>query len=351
VQKYSYQEYQFMIETIRVGIIGAGANTRSKHIPGLQAIEGVEVISVCNRSLESSQRVADEFGIPMVYENWWQLIDADDTDAIVIGTWPYMHERMTGRALAANKHVMCEARMARNLTEARAMPAASQAHPNLITQIVPSPMTLGVDKTIKRLLTEGYLGDILVIEVRAGNSFINRDAPMHWRENFDYSGLNIMSMGIWYEALLRWVGEATSVTAMGKVFTPMRKDEDGYLRPVKVPDHVDIVADMACGAQARITISSVTGLAEPNTVTLYGSEGTLRFIDGQLYGGQRGEDSLQLLSIPQSEVGGWRVETEFINAIRGEEVITHTDFETGVKYMAFTEAVTRSMQERRVVSI
>jgi predicted dehydrogenase len=174
---------------------------------------------------------------------------------------------------------------------------------------------------------------------------------MHWRENFDYSGLNIMSMGIWYEALLRWVGEATSVTAMGKVFTPMRKDEDGYLRPVKVPDHIDIVADMACGAQARITISSVTGLAEPNSVTLYGSEGTLRFINGQLYGGQRGDDSLRPINIPQSEAGEWRVETEFVNAIRGEEVITHTDFETGVKYMAFTEAVTRSMQERRVVFI
>ena len=37
--------------TIRVGIVGAGANTRSKHIPGLQAIKGVEVVSVCNRKV------------------------------------------------------------------------------------------------------------------------------------------------------------------------------------------------------------------------------------------------------------------------------------------------------------
>ena len=29
-------------ETVKVGIIGAGGNTRSRHIPGLQAIEGVE---------------------------------------------------------------------------------------------------------------------------------------------------------------------------------------------------------------------------------------------------------------------------------------------------------------------
>ena len=37
-------------QSIRVGVIGAGANTTSRHIPGLQAIEGVEVVSVCNRS-------------------------------------------------------------------------------------------------------------------------------------------------------------------------------------------------------------------------------------------------------------------------------------------------------------
>lgn len=340
-----------MTETMRVGVIGAGANTRSKHIPLLQAIDGVEIISICNRSPESSQRVADEFGIPTVYPNWWELIDANDTDAIVIGTWPYMHERMTLRVLAADKHVMCEARMARNLTEAKTMLAASQAKPHLITQVVPSPMTLGVDKTIKRHLAEGYLGDVLVIEVRAGNSFINSDAPLHWRENFDLSGLNIMSLGIWYEALLRWVGEATTVSAMGKVFTPMRKADNGNLHTIKIPDHINVIADMACGAQARLTISTVTGLAESNRVTLYGSDGTLRFTNGQLYGGQRGSDSLQQIEIPHEEVGAWRVEEEFINAIRGKEIITHTDFETGVKYMAFTEAVTRSMQERRVVSM
>ena len=66
-----------MADTIRVGIIGAGKNTRTKHIPGLQAIEGVEIVGVCNRSVESSQRVADEFGIPQVYENWWDVTDAE----------------------------------------------------------------------------------------------------------------------------------------------------------------------------------------------------------------------------------------------------------------------------------
>ena len=86
--------------TIRVGIVGAGANTRSMHIPKLKAIPGVEIVSVCNRSRASSEQVAQEFGIPNVYDYWWELIAAPDTNAIVIGTWPYMHSRLTQAALA-----------------------------------------------------------------------------------------------------------------------------------------------------------------------------------------------------------------------------------------------------------
>ena len=130
-------------EVLRVGIVGAGANTISKHIPGLQAIEGVKIVSICNRSRQSSQRVADRFGIPTIYDAWWQLISASDTDAIVIGTWPYLHCQATLAALTAEKHVMVEARMAMNHDEARQMLAMSQAKPHLVTQIVPSPFSFG----------------------------------------------------------------------------------------------------------------------------------------------------------------------------------------------------------------
>jgi hypothetical protein len=34
---------------LRIGFIGAGANTRDRHIPGFQAIEGVELAAVVNR--------------------------------------------------------------------------------------------------------------------------------------------------------------------------------------------------------------------------------------------------------------------------------------------------------------
>ena len=338
-------------DTVRVGIIGAGRNTKSRHIPGLQAIDNVEIIGVCNRSQESSQRVADEFGIPKIYNDWQETINDNDTNAIVIGTWPYMHCRATVAALRANKHVMCEARMAMNAREAHLMRLMARQKTHLTAQIVPSPMTLRVDNTIKRLIAEGYLGKVLAVEVRAGGTFLDTDSSLQWRQDFDLSGMNIMSMGIWYEALMRWVGEATRIIAMGKTFVKMRADIDGIMRAVRIPEHIDIVGELVCGAQLHMQISAVTGLAGTPEVFLFGSEGTLRFSNNKLFGGQREQNELIEIEIPSEEEGGWRVEEEFVNAIRGEETITHTDFETGVKYMEFTEAVTRSMANGTTITL
>ena len=57
------------------------------------------------------------------------------------------------------------------------------------------------------------------------------------------------------------------------------------------------------------------------------------------------------IDIPPEKAGKWRVEEEFANAIRGVEKITHTNFEDGVKYMEFTEAVHRSAESGRAVSL
>ena len=290
-------------DTIRVGVIGAGGNTTSRHIPGLQAIDGVEIVGVCNRSQESSQRVADQFGIPKTYGGWQEAIADADTNAIVIGTWPYMHCRATIAALEADKHVMCEARMAMNAREAHKMREVSHQKTHLIAQIVPSPMTLRVDKTIQRLIADGYIGDVLAVEARAGGAFLDSEGPLQWRQDFDLSGLNIMSMGIWYEALIRWVGEATRIMAMGKTFVKMRPDADGVMRSVRIPEHIDVVGDLECGAQLHIQVSNVAGLAGAPEVFVFGSNGTLRFSGNRLYGGQKSDTELTEIDIP--EFRGW----------------------------------------------
>src|SRR3979490_2786306 len=127
---------------IRVGLIGAGGNTKAFHIPGLAKQHDVQIVAVANRTRESSQRVADEFAIAKVHDHWQALLEDAGIDAVCIGTWPYMHAPLTIAALEAGKHVLCEARMAMDHSEARAMLEASLRHPALTAQIVPAPPTL-----------------------------------------------------------------------------------------------------------------------------------------------------------------------------------------------------------------
>ena len=88
-------------------------------------------------------------------------------------------------------------------------------------------------------------------------------------------------------------------------------------------------------------------------VWLFGSEGTLR-LDGAtqtLWGGRRGDSQLSEIPLPAAKRGAWRVEEEFINAIRGIEQVKLTPFDVGVHYMEWTEAVTRSAQTGEAVSL
>ena len=262
---------------LRVGLIGAGANTRSRHIPGLLALPDVRLVAVCNRRPESTQAVAREFSIPRSYAHWEELVADPDLDAVVIGTWPYLHCPITLAALESGKHVLTEARMAMNAAEARSMLDAARRAPNLVKQLVPAPNTLEVDSTLQALLAEGYVGEVLAVEIQANQGqFVDAEQPLHWRQDASLSGLNAMTMGIWYEALMRWLGPARRVMAATKICVPKRKDASGVWQEVRVPDHVEILATLGGGASVHMRFSTVTALAPPSEVWIFGTEGTLR---------------------------------------------------------------------------
>ena len=335
------------MQTVRIGFVGAGANTRQMHIPGFKEVEGVELAGVANRSRASGERVAKEFGIETVYEEWEELVAAPDIDAVCIGTWPYMHCPVTIAAHENGKHVLCEARMAMSAGEAHRMLDSAEAHPHLVAQLVPAPFSFKLDATIEKMIKERALGDILTLEVRhAADSFVDYEAPLHWRQDAELSGFNIMAMGIWYETLMRWIGPACRVSALSKVHVEKRRDAEGSLRNVSVPDHVDIIAEMECGATGSLCFSSITGLGGRSNAWLFGGEGTLKISMAplMLFAGSRGDQELKPVEIPEEMQGDWRVEAEFVGAIRGEEEVRLTRFDDGVRYMEFTEAVTRSAQ-------
>ncbi len=78
-----------------------------------------------------------------------------------------MHRTLTLAALEKGKHVLTEARMASTAQDARDMLDASQKHPELICQLTPTSTTYKIDNLLKKLITDGHLGEVLSVEVQA----------------------------------------------------------------------------------------------------------------------------------------------------------------------------------------
>lgn len=336
--------------TLKIGIIGAGANTRLQHIPGFQAIDGVEITAVCNRSRESGQKAADEFGLSRVFEDWKELVHSDDVDAVCVGTWPYMHCPITLEALAAGKHILTEARMCMDLDQAKQMYAAAQQS-DKVAMIVPAPFYLLAEPILLDKLQSGFFGDILEIEMRGLGGGYAPDAPLHWRQRRHFSGQNIMALGILNETVRRYVGHEKAVVAHGKVFTTQRMDPDtGALAAADVPESIGVVAEMESGAMAVYHVSSVARLGG-SAFEFYGTKGSFKMEDGKVWIAGEGDDEYQLLALPEHPRNGWQVEEDFVDAIREGKPVTHTNFADGVKYMEFTEAVQVSLAEDRKVEL
>jgi predicted dehydrogenase len=338
---------------IRVGLIGAGGNVRSRHIPGFQKVAGCEIVAVANRTMESGQRVADECRIPRVYAHWQELLEDDSIDAVCIGTWPYMHRPLTLAALEKGKHVLTEARMASTAQEARDMLAASRRHSDLVCQLTPTSTSYRIDNVLKQMISDGFLGQLLSVEMqRLQTGFADFGGDLHWRHDWALSGYNTLNIGASYESMMRWLGRGTRVMAMAKVHVPYRRTANGDLPSVTIPDHVDILYEVAGGAQVHMRRTATTGLSSGNQLWMYGTEGTI-YVDRQqnVFAGRRGDRELSEVPNPPEQQATYRVEEQFTNAIRGTEDVTMVPFETGVHYMEWTEAVFRSAQTGQAVSL
>jgi len=104
----------------------------------------------------------------------------------------------------------------------------------------------------------------------------------------------------------------------------------------------------------------VTSFGQGAGIWLYGTEGVLHYdlTTDRIRGAsqRRGAapvdaDTLQEIRIPEDQVRSWRVEADFVDAIREGAPIHFTDFATGVQYMEFTEAVARSAQRGLAIDL
>ncbi len=112
-----------------VGIIGGGMYGKI-HARWLQADGRAEVTWMCNRRLETAKQAARAFGVPHYTDDYHELLEDPNLEAVVIATPPYLHREMFVAALEAGKHVLLEKPMAANREDLAAIVAAAESHPD-----------------------------------------------------------------------------------------------------------------------------------------------------------------------------------------------------------------------------
>ena len=336
---------------LRIGVVGAGSIVRTRHLPALKKHPDVEIVAVSNSTYESSEIFCREHSLSALpMRNWAELVASPDIDIIWIGTTPYMHSAVTISALEAGKHVFCQARMSMDLAEAEEMLATSKRYPELVTMLCPPPFGLRGDLTVKKLLAENCIGQPHHVRLQSFHSnYLDPDAPAHWRQKIEINGLNTLTLGIYVEVLQRWLGDITGVFARSKVIRPVREAYE-----VIVPDLLTVLCSFENGAEGVLEFSGIDALAQGDQLEIYGNAGTLKydFTSDEMQLGKVGDRALQVVDIPKELEGEWRVEEDFLAAVKSKgRVLPHPNFEDGLRYMRVVQAVTDSRARNEWVAI
>jgi len=152
------------VQPLSIGIIGAGGIAAKMHLPQIERIKGVKIAALAGRK-ESRLKVLSKRHGGEIFTDYRAVIENPKIDAIVIAT-PHPHHVNWGiAALDAGKHVFCQARMAMNTADARIMLERAQRS-DRTTMLCPPPHYMPGDRLIRRLIGEGYLGDLYHLNVR-----------------------------------------------------------------------------------------------------------------------------------------------------------------------------------------
>ncbi|RZJ24296.1 MAG: Gfo/Idh/MocA family oxidoreductase, partial [Haliea sp.] len=117
-------------QRIGFAIVGLGRLSLEELLPAFADCSKARVTALVSGSPEKMKTVAQQYGIAASachgYEDFEQLKDNPDVDAVFIVLPNAMHREYTERAAAIGKHVLCEKPLAMSSDEARAMIAACE---------------------------------------------------------------------------------------------------------------------------------------------------------------------------------------------------------------------------------
>ncbi|MBI2868076.1 MAG: Gfo/Idh/MocA family oxidoreductase [Chloroflexi bacterium] len=356
-----------MSRTVRIGIIGSSFGMAQAE--AFRTVPEAEIVAVCSARMERAKAMAKSLGISRAYDDYRELVRLLDIDLVSVVAPPHTHHPMSLAALEAGKHVLCEKPFALNVREAKEMLSKAQDTKrlhfvNYEFRVAPARLLLA------ELLQRNFIGRPFHVVAHANTSMGLRGGslrPWTWWYSSQYGGgLLGAAVSHWFDALRAWFGEVREVCSTLETFYPTRVDEQGKERPVSSDDAAVGMVRFQNGLLCTFISSSSTCHPPPQRMEVFGANGTL-ILDGPevLRGANSCSGELVQLPIPERYAPTIRVDTEnrppstlpmrlwarkIVDCVlSGEQPAPN--FYDGLKSQEIIDAVHRSHQEKRWVSI
>ncbi|MFO1488460.1 MAG: Gfo/Idh/MocA family oxidoreductase [Verrucomicrobiota bacterium] len=123
-------KYSTVSAPVNCAVIGCGPWGR-EILQTLSRLPNAPVVAVCD-TYESALRRGKE-GAPAAegFTDYQKVLDKKEVQAVIVATPPHLHREIVVAALAAGKHVYCEAPLAVSVEDARAIAQAAKASPKV----------------------------------------------------------------------------------------------------------------------------------------------------------------------------------------------------------------------------
>ena len=118
---------------MKVILAGAGAFGQ-KHLDAIAKIDGVEVVSLVGRQLESTKAAAEKYAVPHFTTDLGEALAQPGVDAAILCTPTQIHATQAIQCMDAGKHVQIEIPLADSLADAEAV-LAKQKQTGLVAMV------------------------------------------------------------------------------------------------------------------------------------------------------------------------------------------------------------------------
>ncbi len=313
---------------------GAGHFARIQ-LTAWQAVPGVRIAGLYNRTLDRARVLETEFGIERVSDDLESLLDAVRPDFVDICTAVETHLPLARAAAARGLPILCQKPLAPRIADAEELVAVCARH-GVRLMANDNWRWQGWYRELKRLIRAGAIGapQHARFVLRPGDGAGDTPYPLQpfFREMERFLILEVG--GHYFDTMRFLLGDLTALHCVTRRRNPRIRGEDAALVAVQFASGATAVFD------ADRTASTETVRPPTNGhVVIEGSEGTLRLDEaGEIFLLRRGgREERQSYAIPAGYRGGSAIaaQTHFIACLE-----TGKPFETeGADYLAIERAV------------